>query len=212
MRAQIIQTRTGSDAVYRIQRGTETVWEAVTSLSPVQVHTVLRQDDQEVYTIHGGSGLFRQEVRCLVDADERAMKICMIYSPQGQQVGFVRYALGRWRDIPSFRLDLQGRRWTGYQVGLGRQGIKFPIYDQWNRQTALLEREPVMRNGQDFYQLSALDDESALTAVLLGLYYDWEAFMRGQNGGRKSQVTVINTLNRRQKEKYDPMFSPQCPL
>lgn len=212
MRAQLIQTRTGSDAVYRIQRGTETVWEAVTALNPVQVDTLLRQNGRDLFTIHGGSGLSRQEVRSLVDADERAIKICVIYSPRGQQMGFVRYALGRWRDIPSFRLDLQGCRWTGYQVGLGRQGIKFPVYDQWNRQVALLERDIVMRNGQDCYQLSALDDESALAAVLLGLYYDWKAFMCGQSGGRKSQVTVINTLNRRLKEKYDPNFSLQCPL
>lgn len=212
MRAQLVQTYSGCSAAYQVFHSGELVYEAATTPSPVRLKAVLRQNGRDLYSIYGGDWLYKRNESQVRDQGRRQLHICEVRSPQEEAVGRICYELGGWGRPPLYRVDLGGRRWTVYQVGLGRQGLKFPVYDEGERQIALLEKGVVVKDNLDSYDLFALDQTGILVSTLFGIYYDWKEFSnRGEYACRKTSATLVFTLKKSVKERYDPGFRDTCP-
>ena len=211
MRAQLQQTHSGPGAVYRVMRGGEELYHAVTQPHPLQIRACISQNGQARFRLAGGDLLFRKQHPSLEKAGERRNYTCEIRNAQDEAVGSICHVLPKGlRDAPYDRIELFGREWIVYQVGLGSQGLKFPVYED-GRQIALLEKQPVAFNNLDVYELYALEQEGILLAALFGVYYDWKAFAKtGEYNSRNASATVVLTLRKSVKNKYDPSFKERC--
>lgn len=105
-----------------------------------------------------------------------------------------------------YGLTADGKEYEMYMVGLGKEGIKYPIYCQ-AQQIALIEKSPVVRNQLDVYQVYACDERAAEVAAVFGLYLDASIFAnRGQIVSTSVEKTFYLTTNRRLKATYDSTF------
>lgn len=113
-----------------------------------------------------------------------------------------------WGGYFYFVLELGGIEYQLYEVGLGKQGIKLPIYHN-DSQIALVEKDITVYNNCDTYQIQFGNDTSLLVSTLLTLYYDNLRF--GNHGevvaNSKKSFYYLST-NRELKQKYDPEWRP----
>ena len=113
---------------------------------------------------------------------------------------------GSSRKYFTYELELYGRLYVMYEVGLGEQGIKLPIY-HGPYQIALGEKDPVTYDNKDGYLLSFDSDLSFWVAVLLSLHYDHDRYGNYGEVSMGSQKTrIIYSINNEVKSKYDPSW------
>lgn len=103
-------------------------------------------------------------------------------------------------------MELFETEYEMYRVGLGKDGIVYPIFVK-GRQVAQIEKPTVVRNNLDEYKLCSLNEEAQRAAVLLCLYLDARAFAhRGQIARSSVEKAFFLTTNKTLKAKYDPNF------
>ena len=103
-----------------------------------------------------------------------------------------------------FELHLNDKEYKFYEIGLGKQGIKIPVY-VGEQQVALIEKDTHTANNLDSYNLSSVDGKTAQAASLFCVYYDFVRFgNHGEVSVNSKQVTYIYTGNKKLKEKYNP--------
>lgn len=103
-------------------------------------------------------------------------------------------------------MDLFGMQYEMFEVGLGSEGIVWPIYLN-GRQVAQLGKPTTVHNNLDEYEICALDRQSELAAYLMSLYLDARSYARrGQITAASVQKTFLLTTNKKLKAKYDPTF------
>ena len=105
-----------------------------------------------------------------------------------------------------FEYVLNGKTFYAYEVGMGKQGIKIPIYDE-DKQIALIEKGVVVYDNKDEYEIVGIDDYAIEVAALFNLYYDFVRFGRyGQVVYKSKEVSYLYTINKELKNKYDQTF------
>ncbi len=67
--------------------------------------------------------------------------------------------------------ELNGIVRSMFTVGLGREGVAYPIY-AGQRQTALVEKDGIVRDNLDIYKITMIDASEAVPALLLALFVD----------------------------------------
>lgn len=93
-----------------------------------------------------------------------------------------------------------------YSIGLGKEGMKYPIYCG-DMQIALLEKCIEVRDHLDVYHAFAVDSQAGLIAFLFGIYLDMREFAnRGKVAPISYEKSVSFTINKALKAKYDPTF------
>ena len=103
-------------------------------------------------------------------------------------------------------LDLAGRSYQMYEVGLGKAGMVWPIW-AGEGQAAQIFKAPRVENNLDVYQIRALDRESLRAAVVLCLYLDARSFARrGEIAIASVETQYVYTFNKALKARYDPGF------
>lgn len=108
-----------------------------------------------------------------------------------------------------FFMNLCGRSYCLYQIGLGKEGMKYPIYEG-ESQIALIEKNTTVHNRLDMYCVSALDSNAGLVSFLFCLYLDMKEFSnRGEVSFASVEKTYRYTTKKRLKAKYDPNFKRQ---
>jgi len=130
-------------------------------------------------------------------------------SKGGQAVGSICVRISEGNFLSRFDyyvMELSGREYAMYPVGLGKEGMKYPVYSG-NTQIALLEKDTVVRDHLDIYHVSALDETAGLVSFLFGLYLDMREFAnRGEVAYASYEKSVCYTAKKRLREKYDPGF------
>ena len=101
---------------------------------------------------------------------------------------------------------LDGTVFSMYEIGLGKEGIVYPIY-KGDTIIAEIDKGCVVHNNLDEYSIYAEDEDACQIAILLCIYLDASAFA---NRGEiiKSGVSNLHfkTINKRLIAKYDPTF------
>lgn len=103
-------------------------------------------------------------------------------------------------------MTLDGAQLEMFEMGLGRQGVAYPIW-AGGRQIAQIEKPCVARDNLDACALCSLGEWAQRAAVLLCLYLDARAYARrGQIAVTSVEKRCLLTFNKAVKAKYDPGF------
>lgn len=132
------------------------------------------------------------------------------YGEQIGEIANVRQRTGFLKSYNYLALRLNRVDYQLYKIGLGKQGIKCPIYCG-QRQIAQINKGTVVKNNLDEYTLLALDEAAAVTAVFFGLYLDTVFFEdHDEYAPRSTHVHYETTLNKDLMAWYDPAFEARC--
>lgn len=103
------------------------------------------------------------------------------------------------------RLHLYDREYEMYKVGLGKEGIKFPIYCG-EQQIALIEKDYTVHNNLDAYNIYSLDEHAAFVAIIFGFKLDKSYSHGGMAVSKSVEKDYLLTLNKELRSKYNPDF------
>lgn len=105
-----------------------------------------------------------------------------------------------------YSLETRSEAYDMYEIGLGKDGLKYPIYCG-ERQIALIEKDVTVYNNLDFYHISTSDDNAAIIATIFGMYLDASSYAhRGEFVKKSVETTYYLTTNSELKAKYDKNF------
>lgn len=108
-----------------------------------------------------------------------------------------------------YSMSLCGREYSMYKIGLGKAGMKYPIYNN-ARQIALLEKDVTVYNNLDTYHATTLDTNVGLVTFLFCLYLDMREFSnRGRIVCNSVEKSYCYTTKRQLKAMYNPNFKEQ---
>lgn len=115
-------------------------------------------------------------------------------------------AKGFLQSYPYYQIDIENRKYRGYEVGFGSKGLYLCFY-QNDECLAVVEKELVTRQYQDIYHLYLLS-EATLSALLPFLvYYDMTQYGDvGEYSLHSYKKTTLNTIQKELIKKYDPDF------
>lgn len=105
-----------------------------------------------------------------------------------------------------YEFILNDIKYIMYEIGLGKEGIKVPIYIG-DTQIALIEKDPVVYDNKDTYEIIAIDEKSLEVATLFNLYYDFIRFGNyGEIAYKSKKTYYLYTTKKELKNKYDSNF------
>lgn len=111
-----------------------------------------------------------------------------------------------------YGMEWNAHQYSMYEVGLGKEGIKYPIYDG-NTQIALIEKDTTVYNNLDIYHVTATSEQSFLVTTIFGLYLDASSYAhRGEIVKKSVEKTYYLTTNKKLKAKYDPDFKEKSKM
>jgi len=202
MQYLIQQTKSAIHADYDISEDGKVLYTASIPFNVKGYRAAFSHSGQVVYTIERD---LVTSLRKMSSSGERVVDYYTIKDCMGNACGAIfRKRTKGFLGYYFFEMQLNNSVFLIYEVGLGKQGIKLPVYHQ-NQQVALIEKGTQTNNNLDSYSLCAIDAKTAQLMSLFCVYYD---FMRFGNHGEVSvnskQVTYVYTSNKKLKEKYNP--------
>lgn len=131
----------------------------------------------------------------------------IIRSWSGETIGCIYHKITKYFfGYTYYEQQLNGRQFSAYEVGLGKDGVKIPIYEG-DQQVALIEKGTVVYDNKDEYDLFALDLFYLEAAAIFNIYYDIIRFKDpGEIVHKSKKVNYIYTWREELKAKYDPAF------
>ena len=203
------QTESGQSSSYLLERGGQTLCTAESPFSFVNPRIDLSRGGTPWLRIApnlGASfgGMVRNGVWRTVPCD--------IIDAGGGKVGSVAKVVeGSWfRRQSSVELRIWDRTLRAYEIGLGRQGMKYPLYDG-AVQIAQVEKDPVVYDNLDEYRLYSLDEFGETAALLFALFLDFHRYRNaGEYATKKKNVQYVFTGRKEILAKYDPSFRARC--
>lgn len=206
MRCKFIQTKSKIAAQYECLNEDEVLYTAEIPLNFRGAKAQLFRNSEVLYTIKSDKINYSEEWR-----KEKLPKRRLpynIYDANNNLVG----SICRLKNTKFFNgyiyyeLILNDTKYLMYEIGLGKEGIKLPIYRD-DTQVALIEKDSVVYDNKDTYEIIAIDEMSLEVSALFNLYYD---FVKHGNYGEinyKSKETYyLYTMNKELKNKYDSTF------
>ena len=135
----------------------------------------------------------------------------VIYDSNNQEVG--RFSIlggGKgFKTYEYYKLEFLNNQYYIFEVGLGKDGIKYPIYCN-DVQIALIEKDSVVYNNLDEYNIFAIDANAAFISYLSALYLDIVRYSnRGEVNKKGFQKYYVKTTLQELKNKYNPDFKNQ---
>lgn len=117
-----------------------------------------------------------------------------------------KYKAGFLNSYEYIKMIYKEKEYNMYSIGLGKEGIKSPIYAN-HIEIAQIEKENVVYDDLHSYDIYAIDEFSALISVILCSYM----FVNGcYKPGQKVTNSVVKSVNistnKLLKEKYNPDF------
>ena len=205
---KLIQTKSSLSAAYELRKGEQLIARAeiANNFTYGGSCKVYRGEALE-YIISCELGITKASTR-----DKKAVKRqYKLTDAMGNEYGKIREIRVKtgflsYYDYTELSLDGQGE-YEMYEIGLGKEGMKFPIY-RGNIQIAQLEKGTVVRNNLDEYDIYAKDEQAARIGWLLCLYKDITEYAnRGEIVYKSAEVSYTRTMNKALLSKYDPSFA-----
>ena len=151
-------------------------------------------------TTYGSRLRDRLSFKIFDDADELVGSII----GDTQKTGFLKA-------IAYYNINIGGRSYRGYEVGLGEDGLYLCIYDDNDTMIATVKKKMNTVNYKDAYTAYIANGDSTeeyVKAVLpFILYYDITVFADVmERSVATARQTFTNTAQREVREKFDPEF------
>lgn len=206
-RATVQQTKSDVNAAdYLVTEAGRTVYEVASNYISKELMTPLHmRGDGGEYSFHrniiqGAVSIKQYEVMDLYEGEKKQGYIC----------GNAVFLSGS----RTYTIEWAGRTFTMYDVGLGSQGIKLPIYED-ERQVALVEKSTFVQDMLDSYEIYTIEDALFPMTALAALYYDRDNFSNeGKHSASSVQSSTSFSLDDQQLARYDeawvaPFLTPE---
>ena len=206
--ARLIQTRSDMSARYELIFQDKVIY---TAQMPVNLagYPIRILKNGETYGALRRNSLenMKNVARSLSNAELGIFDICI---PAGSVRGKIyRRWIRKFNSYYMTGMELDGVHLDMYEVGLGKKGIKLPVFRD-GVQIALIEKDSVTRDNCDSYTILFSTLPQLLAAFFLALYYDLAVFSNAREVSVKSKKTYyFLTTNREVKSKYDPDWRPE---
>lgn len=111
-----------------------------------------------------------------------------------------------WR----LELNLDGVKYTLYEVGFGHDGLYLCIYKEDKELVAIVDKQLRVIDFQDKYTVYSDSEEHSKYIMYLVLHYDITKYGDvGQRAMHSDKKKIVNTISKEAKAKYDPDFIPR---
>lgn len=105
-----------------------------------------------------------------------------------------------------YELSINNKTYNIYAIGLGKGGMKYPVYAN-SRQIALIEKECLVKDNLDKYTIYSVDESSNWIAWIFCSYLDMISYAnRGEIAVKSNKISYTITTNKSLKSKYNPDF------
>ncbi|MCL2109075.1 MAG: hypothetical protein FWH20_06995 [Oscillospiraceae bacterium] len=108
-----------------------------------------------------------------------------------------------------YEYNFCGCNYFAYSIGMGKEGIKIPIYNA-DCQVALIEKGVVVHDNKDSYYIYVPSETELEIATLFNLYYDFVKFGNRQKLVYKTKKVEYFHSPKALKSKFDPDFKLMC--
>lgn len=105
-----------------------------------------------------------------------------------------------------FELKYKDEIYRFYSIGMGKAGLKIPMYTDQDNQVGLIEKNTVTYDNKSTYTIHTFSEHEQMLAFLFSVYYDNAFYSTNEIARLKKQTTYQYTLNKTLKNKYDPNF------
>lgn len=137
-----------------------------------------------------------------------------IYDEEGCNVGSmqkIRKNSGFFSPVFYYtKVEFCGENYCIYNVGMGKEGVYYPCYklmDGKEIQVALMHKGVTVQDFKDSYTCHVKEQEDETMLLLFSVYNDFWNFRRGGKVAKKHKSTeLFYSMNKREKEKYNPEF------
>jgi len=205
MQLRVTQTRANFSAEYQIKLNDEIYYEAKIPLNfkGRKVEFIKNNDVEYILSFNQlenmknlGKSYIKQNIMPFYILDKNENVLGHIY--QKRTRSFFGYLY--------FEMVFENRVYEIYEIGLGKQGIKVPIFCE-GIQIGLIEKDKVVYDNMDYYDIISKDDFSAIISSLFCLYYDFVRFGHYAEVAYKTKKTyLLYSTNKELKGKYNADF------
>ena len=141
--------------------------------------------------------------------ERMAFRIHEDNAPVGKMVGRTMRTGRLLGGYPYYEVDYRGEAYSGYEIGLGREGLYQCLY-KGDQLIFTAEKALKTVNYQDHYEGYLLDRKDLDVALPFLVYYDvieYGDLMEVSMGSVKKKV--VHTVSKELKAKFDPDFIPK---
>ncbi len=202
MRYQVHQTKSAISANYEILKEQQIIYTASIPFKMTGYRISFHGIDQTQYTLEReGFEVFRNNK----SDNEKVIDGCFIKDSSNTVCGTIcRKRTKGFKGYYFFELSFYDSVFQFFEIGLGKNGIKIPVYVE-NNQIALIEKGTCTIDNLDFYDILVKDENDAKIVSFFCVYYDFIRFgNHGQINTHSKKVSYLYTGNKKLLEKYDP--------
>lgn len=205
MHVRFIKTHAGFSASYQVIKDGSVIYRAEIPMNFRSCHAAFYHNDSQKYALCFDSV---EQVKNFI-RDRASVKLLpfTIWTADGALAGYAFQKRSKALfGYLYYAFSLNERAYTAYEIGMGKEGVKIPIFEG-DKQIALIEKGTAVYNNKDEYDIYTADGFAVETAALFNLYYDFVRFGRyGEAAYKSKEVNYTYTINKILKSKYDPAF------
>ncbi|EOL45102.1 hypothetical protein [Enterococcus caccae] len=105
-----------------------------------------------------------------------------------------------------FELSYNDETYYFYAIGLGKKGLKIPMYDSNDIQVGLIEKDNISYDNKSTYTINTLDKNYQMLAFFFSVYYDNAYYSPNEVAYKSKEINYKYTINKELKSKYNPQF------
>ena len=205
--AQFVQSRSDITATYSLIVEERELYRALVPFNFAGYKAELFDNEQLLYTIVWDSASNLKNVG--KKPTDKEMAFYSIIGQKGDNCGRIcRKRNKTFNGYFFFDMDFNDTSYQMYEVGLGKQGIKLPVYRN-GAQIALVEKENVTYNNNEQYYIHYEDDCGLIVSTLFTLYYDYLRFgHHGEISVSSKKTFLLFSTNKELRGKFNPRWEP----
>ena len=148
--------------------------------------------------------LYQPAVKTLIDTKSLESQVIYdIFDYNNNRIGSVT---GKGWNFEYITIEYKNYTFHTYLVGLGKEGIKYPVYYN-DQQVALIEKDRVVVNNLDEYNITSIDEFTGYISYIASLFIDVMCYSnRGEKAKKSYQKYYHKTIDKELKSKYNPDF------
>lgn len=160
---------------------------------------------QNFYVEHS----IREGVRSLFTLGENAKLVPFTIENEREELigGLCRRKKGgMFKGYHYYEMVFNQQTYYIYVIGLGKEGLKIPVYQAGGKQISLIEKGTITLDNLDEYEITSVDSNHVLVPYLFALYYDATEKNNEEIAAKKKEYSIKITLSKELKSFYDPTF------
>lgn len=200
---RLIQTKASLEKLYELREGNEIVGKTTIPLSfKRQINSSLANKNYKLQFS------FTQDTLNWFNYSKNMRLLpFQIYDETNMLVGSVcERRARRFFGYSYFELIYKGKSYYFYEIGLGKEGLKIPMYNDEDSQVGLIEKDSVFYDNKRTYTIHTLNRHYQMLAYFFSVYFNNAFYSSNEVVVKSKHVEYSYTFSKELKSKYNPNF------